>query len=99
MESENFFNDQNKSYANTNYMYVNSAAVATGDNDFVVKVETNLPEGIGEELNLLLSPRVAKQIRNALNSAISDYEEIVGEIYLDNKIVENYESTIDDREN
>lgn len=90
MEESNAFIPEHRPYTNSRYMYVNSAAVATGDNDFIMKLETNLPDGLGEEVNLIMTPRIAKQIRDVLNNAVVDYEDIVGEIYMGSKVLDKY---------
>lgn len=99
MDDQNTYGQEAKTYTNTRYMYVNSVAVATGDNDFVLRAETNLPDGLGEDVELLMSPRIAKLVRNALNDAVKDYEDIVGEIYMGNKVLEKYGSIEDEQNN
>jgi len=99
MEEINNSMDFHPVYTSTEYMYVNSAEVATGDNDFVVKVQTNLPEGLGRETALLLSPRMAKQLRDVLNDAVLDYEELVGEIYMGSKVFDKHNKENIDSEN
>lgn len=90
MEDSNMSMPEQRQYTNTRYMYVNSGAVATGDNDFIVKIETNLPDGLGEELDLIMSPRMAKQLRDILNNAVNEYEDKVDEIYMGNNVLDSY---------
>lgn len=99
MDDQNTYGQEAKTYTSTRYMYVNSVAVATGDNDFVLRAETNLPDGLGEDVELLMSPRIAKLVRNALNDAVNDYEDIVGEIYMGNKVLEKYGSIENEQNN
>lgn len=88
MENSNM--PEQRMYTNARYMYVNSGAVATGDNDFIVKLETNLPDGLGEELDLIMSPRMAKQLRDILNNAVNEYEDKVDDIYMGSNILDSY---------
>lgn len=90
MDNQEMYSPNEKVYTNTRYMYINGAAVATGDNDFVMRVETNLPDGLGEDLQLLMSPRMAKLLRDVLNNAVEDYEELVGEIYMGTKVLDKH---------
>lgn len=90
MEDPNMSMPEQRPYTNARYMYVNSGAVATGDNDFIVKIETNLPDGLGEELDLIMSPRMAKQLRDILNNAVNEYEEKVDEIYMGHNVLDSY---------
>lgn len=84
-----------KQYANKEYMYVNSGGVLSGPNDFIIEVETLMPEGIGREMSLLMTPKMAKNLKIMLTDAVNTYESHVGEIPMDNITAEEYKERVE----
>lgn len=84
-----------KQYTNKEYMYVNSAGVFSGPNDFIIEVETLIPEGLGRDMSLLMTPKMAKKLNIMLTDAVNAYENYVGEILVDNITAEEYKERVE----
>lgn len=83
-------NEPVKQYTHKEYMYVNAGGVLSGPNDFIIELETNMPDGIGREMSLLMTPKMAKHLNIMLADALAAYEEHVTEIPIDTITGEEY---------
>ncbi|NHM75428.1 DUF3467 domain-containing protein [Staphylococcus sp. 11007852] len=60
--------------------YTNSLEMRTSITDFMINFTQHTPNGFVENKNVMMSPSLAKQLKNALDEAINQYEDIHGEI-------------------
>lgn len=84
-ENENYEMEFNKSdgymYGKNHEMfYANSLDVQTSITDFMINFKQSTPNGFLNNQKIIMNPSLAKQLRNALEQAILQHEEMHGDI-------------------
>ncbi|EGQ3557265.1 DUF3467 domain-containing protein [Staphylococcus pseudintermedius] len=79
--------------------YTNSLEMRTSIKDFMINFTQHTPNGFVENRNIMMNPSLAKQLRNALDEAINQYEEIHGPIKDIDTLQNEFDEVIKDESN
>lgn len=60
--------------------YANSLDIQASITDFMINFKQSIPDGFLNNKKIIMNPSLAKQLRNALNQAIYQHEQMHGEI-------------------
>ncbi|UXR29339.1 DUF3467 domain-containing protein [Staphylococcus simulans] len=94
--------NRNSDYVNAmdlSIFYANSLEMRTSITDIMINFTQHTPYGFVENRNIMMSPSLAKQLRNALNEAIMQHEEIHGEIKDIDTLQKEFDDVINDDSN